>query len=357
LYKRQIMNAFAPIEIIHAGQVCNLEKEIEKLEEITWLNEIMQFLREWNSGLEKFELQTSGSTGTPKKIEVSRYQMLVSAGATLKTFDLKPKDKALLVLPAKYIAGKMMLVRALAGKLNLYAIPPSLQIHNIPEGAYDFIALTPAQILLMLSHHFRFEQFKKILVGGAPVSEALLNEMKQINADIRISFGMTETLSHFALARISPQTHRLIYETLPGVTISTDNNKALIVNYPEMGIHQMDTNDRIEYISTTSFYWLGRKDWVINSGGVKISPEQIESKIGHLIVGDFFVASMHDAIFGEIPILIIDKHAQVNDMLLFEIEKILSRIEVPKKIIYTDHFVKTLNEKIDRISTLKSLKK
>lgn len=320
--------------------------------ESTWLNDIYFFLKEWKNKEKIISLQTSGSTGAPKTIRVTRDQMTYSAQVTLKAFGLQEGNTALLNLPAKYIAGKMMLVRALEGGLSLYAIPPTHHVQELSKTDFDFVALTPAQVSAMIDKNFDLTSFKKILIGGAPVSQNLYRTLQKIESDIRISFGMTETLSHFALAKVKPDTDYPIYEALPGVKFKTNEQEELIVRYPDMGFTNLSTNDRVKLLSPKSFQWLGRNDWVINSGGVKISAEEIEDKISHLIQGNYFVFGKSDDVFGFLPCLVVEKDSENESNLHLEMAKILSKLELPREIFTVDKILKTHNGKIDRKITL-----
>ena len=70
--------------------------------------DLQAFLAEWHDPSPFLEVQTSGSTGTPKRMRVCKDRMLNSARLTCDYLGLKKGDKALLCMPLRYIAGKMM---------------------------------------------------------------------------------------------------------------------------------------------------------------------------------------------------------------------------------------------------------
>lgn len=72
--------------------------------------DLQAFLAEWHDPSPFLEVQTSGSTGTPKRMRVRKDRMLNSARLTCDYLGLKKGDKALLCMPLRYIAGKMMVV-------------------------------------------------------------------------------------------------------------------------------------------------------------------------------------------------------------------------------------------------------
>ena len=71
------------------------------------------FILDWFDSKSYVELKTSGTTGAPKIVRIEKQAMVNSAIATGNFFDLQPGNKVLHCLPCKYIAGKMMVVRAL----------------------------------------------------------------------------------------------------------------------------------------------------------------------------------------------------------------------------------------------------
>ena len=128
------------------------------------------FLLDWLNDKDYVEVKTSGSTGPPKRIRIKKQQMINSARATGKFFDLGPGTTALHCLPVNFIAGKMMLVRAmlLGWKLDL-ELPKANPLDRIFK-IYDFCAMTPFQLDNSLS---RLHLIKKLIVGGGMVSENL----------------------------------------------------------------------------------------------------------------------------------------------------------------------------------------
>ncbi|MFC0182843.1 hypothetical protein ACFFJX_09815 [Pseudarcicella hirudinis] len=108
-------------------------------------HKVINFCKDWLSGQSTFILKTSGSTGEPKPILLSRNQMQDSAKLTGQKFNLKPGDHILVCLNVEYIAGIMMLVRALELKLKMTVIEPSgnpLEEFNL-QDSFDFTAFVP----------------------------------------------------------------------------------------------------------------------------------------------------------------------------------------------------------------------
>ena len=315
---------------------------------------IAHFILEWESDVTQFSVQTSGSTGTPKTIILSRNQLIGSAQRTLDFFQLKPGNSALLGISPHTIGGKMMLVRAIIGKLKLIVCDPSSNpLTVLEENEYlDFCPMVPLQIQTILATDPEKLQFVKILLfGGAPLSIALEKQLLQLNSACYHGFGMTETVSHIAMRKVGNPT----YNAMEGVQFSQEGTQ-LVLSDAVLGIHRLTTNDSVELIDNHHFSWLGRTDFVINSAGVKIHPEQLEQLLEGFIKGTFFISAESDDTFGQKCIIIVDETAETPP--LEEIQRYckqqFGQYAAPKKL-YRTNIVYNQGSKINRLLTLQQL--
>ena len=307
------------------------------------------FLLDWASDRPTLEVFTSGSTGKPKKIVLRKEHMVNSALATGEYFKLQPKHSALLCLPFMGIAGKMMLVRAMVLGLHLDYVEPSSTPLKNNEKQYDFAAMVPLQVQNSLE---QLPQIKTLIIGGAPVSPKLKVKLSTISTMAYETYGMTETITHVAVKRLEKDSDGY-FKVLPDVKISVDSRDCLVIEAPKISDNPIKTNDVVERVSDTGFRWLGRFDNVINSGGVKLIPEQIEAKLSKIIPGRFFVTGLPDETLGEKLVLVIEGNI-VSDQLLYQVKllKTLGRFEVPKEIKSIETFKETPSGKIDKKATL-----
>ncbi|WP_350286037.1 AMP-binding protein [uncultured Croceitalea sp.] len=307
------------------------------------------FLKEWLVSSKTITVQTSGSTGTPKSIILQKKQMVNSAMATGEFFQLKEGDKALLCLSAEFIAGKMMLVRAMVLGLELDCVAPTSEPLKLHAGNYDFCAMVPLQAQQSLKELHRIQ---KLIIGGAQVSYNLRQKLRELNIQCFETYGMTETITHVAVRQIETT----FFETLPNVKISTDERGCLVIDAPSISDEKVLTNDLVNVLDASKFVWLGRYDTVINSGGIKLIPEQIEAKLAKVIPQRFFVAAMPDDTLGQKLVLVIESDT-VGEHLMTEILFIpeLSRYEIPKEIFDIQQFQETKSGKVDRLKTLLKL--
>jgi o-succinylbenzoate---CoA ligase len=308
--------------------------------------ELGEFLLDWLDDKETIQLTTSGTTGAPKIITINKQAMVHSAVATGDFFNLQPQNKALLCLSPRYIAGKMMIVRALIIGLELDYIIPSSNLDDLQKDKiYDFVAIVPLQAENSLN---KLDQFKKIIIGGAKVSDSLTLKLNNVNAEIYETYGMTETITHIAAKKIGEE----CFNVLSHVAINSDERNCLVIIAPTILNSEIITNDIVEIVNDKQFKWLGRFDNVINSGGIKLFPEQIEAKLASKISNRFFITGQPDSLLGTKLVLVVEgKQQKFDDFIFNELDK----FEKPKEIVFILEFVETNTKKVNRIRTLKKI--
>jgi O-succinylbenzoic acid--CoA ligase len=311
--------------------------------------DIGAFILEWLSPSKTVIISTSGSTGNPKQIALKKEYMVNSALATGDFFNLKPSNTALLCLPSKYIAGKMMLVRAMVLGLELDATEPNSNPLDGLSKSYDFAAMIPLQAQNTIGH---LHQIKQLIIGGAPIALNLENKLKVSKCEVYATYGMTETITHVAIRKIGQTT----FKALPKVSFKKDDRGCLVIDAPLISDETVVTNDLVELNSESEFIWLGRFDSVINSGGIKLIPEQIELKLNGIMDNRFFVAGIPDETLGEKLILLVE--GKKDTSIIEKVKQIeeLYKYEVPKKVYFLNSFVETATGKVNRIKTVKLLK-
>lgn len=314
--------------------------------------EIGKFLTEWLNNNDYIRVPTSGSTGTPKKINILKTQMINSAVATGIFFKLESGTRALLCLPASYIAGKMMLVRAMILGWDLHIKSPEKNAIKQNDQVYDFVAMVPYQVHHSLKH---LNKVKKLIIGGAAISKKLIKELQNIDTEVFATYGMTETVSHIAIRPINGLAKSNYYHALPDVKFSIDQRDCLVIEASQVSKLKILTNDVVKLISNNTFEYLGRFDNIINSGGIKLFPEQIEVKLAKFINRPFIIASEKNEALGEQLILIFEEDSSESILDIKEAFSILSNYERPKKIYSFSKFPITETKKIKRSEILKNL--
>ena len=309
--------------------------------------ELGKFLLEWFSDSPDIKLQTSGSTGKPTEIIAQKSMLTASAMTTINTLGLLPTQKALLCLPMRYIAAKMMLIRALLAGLWIDVVKPSLT-SSASTNTYDFTAMTPHQLGNSIAD---LNRFKKVIVGGASVGDNLRKAVKGHASTIYATFGMTETYSHVALQNLSRGEEH--YTAVAQVKFSKQGDN-LVIHAPHIGIEKLITTDCVDLISSTKFVWKGRSDFVINSGGIKLHPEQIEKQLSSVISTPFFVFGIPDQQLGQSLSIVFENHIPDEAQSMILKLDTLCKFEIPKNYFVLSKFVRS-NGKIHRKLTLKSI--
>ena len=309
------------------------------------IRETEDFIRLWEEGSDSILCHTSGSTGEPKPIRLKKKHMIHSARLTGEIFRMGEGSRALMCLSLSYIAAKMMLVRAmvLGWKLTVTE-PTSTPLESVDEK-FDFVALVPMQLYRSAE---KLESVREILVGGGRVNRDFIQRIPSgMKTRIRQSYSMTETATHVALRELYP-TFEESYRTIPGVEVGSAKDGTLIINAPALGAERLQTRDLATVLSPCEFLLLGRSDQVINSGGIKIFPQQTEEKLSSILHGRYFVAGMPDPTLGECQVLFIEGNSSEQERIKSFIDKNFDRYHRPRRIYFMETFPLTHTGKIDQ---------
>ena len=299
------------------------------------------FLEEWNNGLPYVEVKTSGSTGVPKRMRVEKCRMMNSARVTCDFLGLKAGDSALLCMSTDYIAGKMMVVRAIERGLQLITVEPRGHPLARQKGlvpSIDFAAMVPLQVynsLQVPEERERLRNIRHLIIGGGAIDEGLQAALKDFPNAVWSTYGMTETLSHIALRRLNGVGASDWYTPFEGVTLSQTEDGCLVIDAPAVHDGKLVTNDIAELRADGSFRILGRKDNVICSGGIKIQMEEVERLLRPHLTIPYIITRAKDERLGEMVVLL--KEGGNADEVKAVCERVLPRYWQPRRFITLDH--------------------
>lgn len=326
-----------------------------------------EFLAEWRNESPYVRVQTSGSTGQPKQMLVEKRRMLASARRTNDFLGLQEGDTALLCMSLDYIAGKMMVVRAIERGLKLITVEPSGHPLAVKQS-FTFAAMVPMQVynsLQVPEELERLKQIKHLIIGGGAIDEALAEELKSFPNHVWSTYGMTETLSHIALRRLSGPEASEWYTPFPSVSVSLNDEGCLVIDAPEVCAERLVTNDIAELATQRGqslmcsassahegqspcvrpcvvFRILGRKDNVICSGGIKIQAEEVEKLLRQHLLEPYLISKRPDEKFGEVVVLLtegsVDEARQVC-------ERVLPKYHQPRAYVHVDQIPLTETKK------------
>ncbi|MDN5203230.1 AMP-binding protein [Fulvivirgaceae bacterium BMA10] len=321
----------------------------------------LNFARDWLNGQNTFVIHTSGSTGSPKPIQITRSQMIASAQMTASALNLTTGNTSLICLNTEYIAGMMMLVRGFEMGLQMIVVSPSSNPfeHLTHDTKIDFTALVPLQLQTVLSgsdNASKLNELKAIIVGGAPINYGLQKQITKVKAPIYATYGMTETVSHIALKRLNGPEASNRYTAFEEVQLSQDHRGCLTIQSVLTNNEKVVTNDLVELMNSHEFKWLGRADHVINTGGIKVSSDLLESKIEEIFYEQklnrrSFISKLDDERLGQKIILVIEGgrlSEAVENGLKDALRDRLQKYECPKAMYFVPKFHETNTGKVLR---------
>lgn len=338
-------------ELIDYSQKAIASKDVPE-----WKKNVFQFLITWLDDKDYIMQYSSGTTGSPKELKLSKDSMIKSAQKTCDYFHLRFGQTASLCLPIEYIAGKMMVVRAFVGGLNLTLTEPTSMPDLSGMGKIDFCAMVPLQVFNSLNSIEALRNVRKLIIGGAEIRDELEVMLRDLPNEVYATYGMAETCSQVAIRRISGTEYERYYTSLPGVSFDVDERECLIIhaNYLD---HKVITNDVVDLVDDNRFRWIGRYDNLINSGGVKIVPEEVEAVISKTTGFDCAIIGVPDTKLGQKLVLVLEKGGGElgADELKNTLKEELPRHLQPKDIVYVDQIPRNSSFKVDRHKLLLQL--
>lgn len=321
---------------------------------------VADFIVEFYGDSDYVVAHTSGSTGVPKEIHLLKSDMRASARITNEFFNLDSKSNLYLALSPDYIAGKMMIVRAIESGANLLYEEPS----NCPLSQYDsndritFLAVVPSQLMFLINHPEILDKIETIIIGGGKLPERIEYWLADKGVKAYKTYGMTETCSHIALSPVSR--NNLPYHSLADVSFATDDRGCLIINAAQFSNSKIVTNDVVELLNEHEFIYKGRFDNVINTGGLKVYPEDVENELSKILTkAKFYVSSQLSDKWGEELILVIEytgvragdkKTGEINQNIIERLRKVLPPYAIPRKYVAVNKIEMTKSGKIIRKS-------
>lgn len=300
--------------------------------------DLARFFGEWFSDAPTLSVHTSGSTGEPKVWRVRKEQMMNSARITCEALGLRAGDRALLCMPLDYIAGKMVVVRALVAGLELVVREPSGHpLADIVEPLH-FAAMVPLQVydsLQIEEEEKRLAAVGNLIIGGGAIDRALEERLRAMPNRVYSTYGMTETLSHIALRRLSGPGASEWYTPFDTVAVSLNADGCLVIDAPLVHEGTLVTHDRAVINAQGQFRILGRLDNVIDTGGIKVQAEEVEAALKPVLRAPFMITRAKDPKFGE-AIVLLTEHPD-PDSLKDACRQVLPHYWLPRHYLHIDH--------------------
>lgn len=316
--------------------------------------QVIAFCTRWQQGAQKFLFHTSGSTGAPKPIWIGRKRLEASATATVSLLNITQHDHFLCCLPQQNIGGAMLLIRAMVAGAKCTVAQPTLTPLSLLSTQHNFTvaSFVPSQLTQLHEHQikFVFEKITTVLVGGAAIEPRLEGLLQQCKNRIYHTYGMTETVSHVALREIH---HDNMFRALPGVQLKLNDEQCLCIKGEVTGGKWILTNDIAELSASNQFRIIGRKDFVINTGGVKVHADVVEAVLLSLLPtgANAMIVPTKDDQFGQIVTAVvsgIDEHSPLLPTIQQQLKSKLPPYHAPRKWLFVEQLPYTTTGKPDR---------
>ncbi len=342
-----------PFSSLQQAEAISIAKVLSKSAK-TWEVNLGSFLLNWFDSTDYFTSQTSGSTGKPKPISIRKELAIASAKRTISFFGLSYNQEVLLPMNTKFIGAKMMIVRAIEAKQNITVVEPTSDLSDSLKKSYYFVSMVPLQLNQTIQSNSELvENVQHILIGGAALDKTTEEACMNLPTAIWASYGMTETISHIALRRVNDENHSDFFHPLNGVSISLSEDNRLRISDTETQTQSLLTNDIVEMNDSSAFKIIGRYDWVINSGGIKLHPEELEKEYELLIGTTVFITSTPNKRLGEEMVLVTKE--PLDQKVIKLIKEQLPKYHQPKWLVVLEKEPRLENGKLNRMALKKEV--
>ncbi len=309
-------------------------------------------------------IATSGSTGVPKGVELSAAALTASASASLRRIGALPGERWLCCLPTFHIAGLGVLVRSLVTGTEPLITATADALGGAAPGSWAHVSLVPTQLRRLMAAGSRPDGLKTVLLGGAAAAADLLADARAAGWPVVTTYGMSETCGG------------CVYDGLPldGVSAAPDEEGRIVIAGPVLFSGYRLQPELTRSVLTPGAFRTadlghlgpdgrlvirGRADDVINTGGEKVVPGEVEAVLGTSPqVADVVVVGVPDEEWGEqvTAFVVPADPARPPDLdhLRSIVRQALSARAAPKKVFVMPVFPQLPSGKPDRAALRES---
>lgn len=302
-------------------------------------------------------LFTSGSTGAPRGVRFSSSNWEACGKASIAGFRNGPSDRWLCPLPLHHVGGLSVIFRCLvAGGQAVLA--PDLDRAVALFDSVHLASVVPTQLRRMLERLAgRFRPTPRVLIGGGPIDESLLDQATGAGLTVLPTYGMTETTALVATARTGDSSRRLY--PLPGIEIRIGDGGSIEVKGATISLGYLSDPENLpgEWFRTAdvglieddgSLRVLGRADRTIISGGENVDAAELEAMIasGPGVVEVAVVGIPNDE-WGQVVVAVYTGNASADDLRHF-LEDRVAPAAIPKRWLRVRDLPRTELGKVDR---------
>ena len=294
-------------------------------------------------------VHTSGSSGRPKPVELTYGNWLWSALGSAVALGVDPRDRWLCTLPPTHVGGLSILLRS-AITATTAIIHEGFDTERVlyelgrTEGGATMVSLVPTTLQRLLDAGLREPPaLRWALVGGAPVTPALVGRAAAHSVPVATTYGLTESCSQVT--------------TLGAPLFCTDVRLAedgeILVSGPTVAPGAgplLATGDLGAWNADGILYVVGRKSDTIVTGGENVAPTEVEAVLeGHPAVAEAAVHGVPSREWGEAVVATVVVRDDVSEEdLRAHCAARLASFKVPKAIRFADTLPRTRSGKLER---------
>lgn len=345
---------FSDIEAEKLTGISKIEREKEVVICPPYLvNDATELLTKIKSSNSFITLFTSGTTGQPKKITHS-VQKFLSATKSEEKFN---DNRWALAYNAAHMAGLQVFFQSLVNlnlMVDVFGDEKSVVIQKLKAHHVTHISATPTFYRLLLPPDFELPEVKNVTLGGEKSDSILLEKLKQAfpNAKFTNIYASTEA---GALFHAKGDVFEVKQELLPHIKIEQQQlflSQHLLGKIDSNQQPWFATGDLVEIVSEhpLQFRFLSRANEMINVGGNKVNPYEVEAAISEFEgVKKVYVYGKPNSVLGHVLMAEIesDLNLSVQELRQFLKTK-LQDFKIPRIISQVANIATTRSGKLKR---------
>jgi o-succinylbenzoate---CoA ligase len=304
-------------------------------------------------------VHTSGTAGSPKLAQFGRRAIDAAVASSTLALEASDEDRWLCCLPLSHVGGLLVLLRAI-----VLGAPVAVHTRFDPEAVLAepgiaFTSVVPTMLGRLVETGADLSSFRAILVGGAHLPPDLRTRAERAGANVVETYGLTETCGG------------VVYEgvPLPGTQMRIDADGGIQLRGPTlMQGYRFDAagsaaeftddgwlrpGDAGEIDRDGRLHIVGRIDDLINTGGERVWPDQVEAALrDHPGVREVAAGGRLDPEWGQhVAVWVVPAdpaHPPSLDELRAFAARTLPRYAAPRELTLADRLPRTLSGKLRR---------
>ena len=316
---------------------------------------------------------TSGSTGRARGARLSRRAFIASEAAHAANLGWLPEDRWLLGMPPAHVGGLSILTRSLIARRCVVLSPGSFDplqtVRLMAEHRITLCSVVPTMLRALLTLGEPVwtpsPDLRAVLVGGAPMPDALRERAISRSIPALATYGCTEACSQVATQRIEQAGSPGSGAPLKGVELRLQDGEiqvrgeVLMDGYldhdrsgaPWTSDGWLRTGDLGSFSSDGQLQVQGRSDDLIVTGGENVSPQEVEGWLTTVSgVAAACVFSLPNDVWGEevVAAIVVDSALYDEIALRDRLVSELAAHKRPKRFCVADALPLNRSGKVDR---------